>query len=295
MTVRTAEVLVGGLGFTESPRWHDDRLWYIDIPAHSVRAVDLHGRDELIETLPDRISAIDFLPDGAVVVALADERRVLRLDDRSVHADLRELGTGGGCFLKVNDMVVDAKGFLYLDCNMPGLDLDRPERDIGDAIAVVGPDGACRIATAGVFSPNGLAITPDGGQLVVAEPTRRRLVSFDIEPDGGLRARGLFADIAPSAPDGICTDSEGAVWATGMHSREVLRVHAGGAVSERIIAADRHWTIATMTGGPDRRHLFIATSELPTGQLRSRADVTPAIGFIEVIDIETPGGGWPGN
>ncbi|MFH1243183.1 MAG: SMP-30/gluconolactonase/LRE family protein [Pseudomonadota bacterium] len=35
-------------------------------------------------------------------------------------------------------------------------------------------------------------------------------------------------------PDGICLDAEGAIWAASFGTDEVLRVHEGGMVTERI-------------------------------------------------------------
>ena len=41
--------LMTGLMFGESPRWHDDRLWFSDMGTHEVVAVDLKGDSEVIE------------------------------------------------------------------------------------------------------------------------------------------------------------------------------------------------------------------------------------------------------
>ena len=37
------QILMTGLVFAESPRWHDDRLWFADWGAQEVIAVDLAG------------------------------------------------------------------------------------------------------------------------------------------------------------------------------------------------------------------------------------------------------------
>ena len=65
----------------------------------------------------------------------------------------------------------------------------------------------------GVAFPNGMAITPDGSTLIVAESYAALLTAFDIDADGGLSNRRLFAELGEgAAPDGICLDAEGAVW-----------------------------------------------------------------------------------
>ncbi len=37
------EVLMGGVVFGESPRWHDGRVWFSDWGAHGVIALDADG------------------------------------------------------------------------------------------------------------------------------------------------------------------------------------------------------------------------------------------------------------
>ena len=42
------QTLMTGLVFPESPRWHDDRLWFADWGAQELIAVDLEGKSEVI-------------------------------------------------------------------------------------------------------------------------------------------------------------------------------------------------------------------------------------------------------
>jgi sugar lactone lactonase YvrE len=86
-----------------------------------------------------------------------------------------------------------------------------------------------------------------------------RLTAFDIETDGGLSNRRVFAEGV--APDGICLDAEGAVWVTAGIS-SVARVAEGGEVLQRVELPREHRApLALMLGGPDRRTLFILTAE----------------------------------
>ena len=61
-------MLVTGLGLVESPRWHDNRLWFSDWIAGNIFALDDAGVTELIvqhESLPP---CFDFLLDGRLVL-----------------------------------------------------------------------------------------------------------------------------------------------------------------------------------------------------------------------------------
>jgi sugar lactone lactonase YvrE len=62
------QTLLTGLVLGESPRWHDDRLWFSDWGAHEVIAVDLEGKSEVIARIPTVPFCIDWLPEGRLLI-----------------------------------------------------------------------------------------------------------------------------------------------------------------------------------------------------------------------------------
>ncbi len=44
--------LLTGLGFGESPRWHEDRLWFSNWGMQEIVAVDLDGNSNVILRMP---------------------------------------------------------------------------------------------------------------------------------------------------------------------------------------------------------------------------------------------------
>src|SRR6476661_8813464 len=65
----TPRVLLDGLAYVESPRWHEDRLWFAHWGAGEVVAVDLAGRSEVVAHGPPGLGwSIDWLPDGRLLV-----------------------------------------------------------------------------------------------------------------------------------------------------------------------------------------------------------------------------------
>src|SRR5204862_5827184 len=103
-----------------------------------------------------------------------------------------------------------------------------------------------------------------GRTLVVAEPGAGRITSFDVALDATLSGREVIAELVPvadagwAAPDGICLDSDGAVWAAEPLGKRVLRVERGGRVLDEI-AFDAH-PLAVCLGGLDRRTLFVCVA-----------------------------------
>jgi sugar lactone lactonase YvrE len=266
--------LLTGLGFGESPRWHEDRLWFSNWGRQEVVAVDLDGRSEVMLRVPTSLPfCIDWLPDGPLLVVSGSESLLLRREpdgELVTHADLRSVSDKGW-----NEIVVDGRGNIYVNGG-PGV------------IALVGADGTARQVADGIAFPNGMAVTPDNSTLIIAESHGKRLTAFDIAADGGLSNRRVWADLGTGVPDGICIDADNAVWYGDVPNKRCVRVREGGEVLQTI-DVDRG-CFACMLGGADKRTLFMMTSEW-----HGFAKMMDGLGTGQVLTIEAPrpGVGWP--
>ncbi len=139
----------------------------------------------------------------------------------------------------------------------------------------------------GVHFPNGMAVTPDGGTLIVAESYGNRLTAFDIAPDGGLTNRRVWADLGDGVPDGICLDAEGAVWYGDVPNQRCVRVREGGEVLQTV-ELDRG-CFACARGGADGRTLFMVAAEWPGAM---GTDGGAGTGRVLTVDAPAPGAGW---
>ncbi len=280
------EPWLDGFAFLEGPRWHQGRLWFSDMHAQRVYAASEDGRVEAIARVPDCPSGLGWLPDGRMLVVSMEDRRLLRREaDGSLvtHADLSGVAT-----FHCNDMVVDAVGRAYVG-NF-GYDLHTQQKPRPAKLALVQADGTVSVAASDLAFPNGAVLTPDGGTLIVGESFGGRLTAFDVNAaTGALSKRRVWAALPDAAvPDGICLDAEGAIWVASPLTRELLRVHAGGRVSQRVDAGGR-MAIACMLGGADRRTLFALTSSSiePDACRRTRS------ARIERMRVDVPGAGLP--
>ncbi|HLU31833.1 MAG TPA: SMP-30/gluconolactonase/LRE family protein, partial [Acidimicrobiia bacterium] len=137
--------------------------------------------------------------------------------------------------------------------------------------------------------PNGMAITPDNGVLVVAESFGARLTAFDIEADGGLTNRRVWADV-DGAPDGICLDAAGAIWYADVPNQRCVRVLEGGEVTD-VIGLDRG-CFACCLGGDDRQTLFMLAAVWDgTGEVESQLE--QGTGRIYAVGVDVAGAGYP--
>ena len=80
----------------------------------------------------------------------------------------------------------------------------------------------------GLAFPNGMVITPDGTTLILAETYAHRLTAFGIAADGSLSGQRVWAEMPGAFPDGICLDTDGAVWRADVPGKRCARVAQGG-------------------------------------------------------------------
>jgi sugar lactone lactonase YvrE len=275
--------LTEGLCFGEGPRWHDGRLWFSDMHAHWVLALDEAGVCERIVEVPACPSGLGWDPEGRLLIVSMEDRRLLRWDGStlSTFADLSTLAA-----FHCNDMVVDRQGRAYVG-NF-GFDLHGGASPTLTDLILVEADGAPRVVASELGFPNGTVITPDGATLIVAETFAAKLTAFDISPSGDLSNRRVWAELPSGAlPDGICLDDHDGIWVASPSSNECLRIEAGGAVTHRV-GLDRG-AFACMLGGADDRTLFMLTAK------DSDPDATKAqrSGRVETVRAPHPRAGLP--
>ncbi len=298
MAMTTMSTLVEGRYFCEGPRWHDGRFWFSDFYAHEICSVGLDGdvRVEVAVGGSERPSGLGWLPDGRLLFVAMLSRTIMRREpDGSIveHADLGEVAT-----FHCNDMLVDDDGRAYVG-NF-GFDLDEtlasmgPEGLLGAmaedrsqytaVLALVEPDGAVTVAADDLAFPNGVVLLDGGSTLVVAQTLGLELTAFDRAADGTLSNRRAWASLVGddgwfAAPDGIAADADGAIWVANALGAEVLRVEAGGEITDRM--ATSATAFACAVGGPEGRHLLACTAESSDA---ATAGAAP-LGKLEIAEL----------
>ena len=280
-TIEAIEPLpfVDGIVYGEGPRWHNGRLWFSDVLAGKVCSVGEAG-DVAVEAEVAHASGLGWLPDGTLVVSTLFDAKVHHVDAQGQVAatfDLSDLAWS------TNDLVVAPDGRGYVDLYQANVTA------MEGAIGLVDPGGFVRVVATGLALPNGLALLPDGSILVVSETTGSRLLAFPTEPDGGVGAPSVFADLgAERHPDGLCVDCEGGVWVGCYDTGEFLRVVAGGTVTHRV-AIDGGWSVAPALGGLDGRTLYMVIDDTTHEGLVNGEST----GWIMQARVDVPGAGSP--
>jgi sugar lactone lactonase YvrE len=221
----------------------------------------------------DRPSGLGFLSDGSTVVASMASPRLWLTNGSSV--DLSSVA------LHLNDLVVDSRDRLFADAY--GAD----PRQAGKLVAVI--DGhEPRVVGEDLAMPNGVAVSPDGGTLIVSETFAGRITAFDVADDGSLSGRRVWAAVDGMSPDGLCLDAEGAVWVASYRTGEFFRLGEGGQILQRLCFAPR-WAMACALGGEDGRTLLLCTADTTIKEYFAGRST----GHLDTIRVDVPGVSCP--
>lgn len=271
---KVPQTLLTGLDIGESPRWHEDRLWFCNWMSQEIVTVNMKGKMEVILHLPfpSFPFSIDWLPDGTLIIVSNSDQPLLRMKpDGSLtpHADLSALN-----IQRWNEIVIDGKGNSYING--------------GDSIVLITANGSVQKLVDGLAWPNGMIITQDNLKLVVAESFANRLTCFDIATDGSLINRRIWADLKEGVPDGISLDADGNIWYADVPNKCCVLVKEGGEIIEKI-ELDRGG-FACALGGKTRRTLFILSAQWHGFE---KINDSKGTGQVQTVRVSSRGAGYP--
>jgi sugar lactone lactonase YvrE len=289
---RATRVITNEIYFGECPRWREGRLWFSDFFAHAVKSVSPIGDLRTEFEMDDQPGGMGWMPDGSMLIVTMKKHEVLRRwpDGKvTVHAQLPKTG------FRWNDMVVDGGVRAYVGSFGFDLHGEMLSRGVESVVAdhptaevvCISQDGEVCTVAEGMHFPNRSVIAPDGRTLIVAETLGGVLTAFDIEADGALSGRRVWATIWPRVADGIALNAEGNIWVAHPLAPECFLVAPGGEVLEVIDTGQICY--ACMLGGDDGRTLWMLTAAT---SLEPERGLPPA-GKLLAASVDVPHAGWP--
>lgn len=229
-------VLADGAAFPEGPAVIGGRLHYVEYAGGRVMVMGETGPAVLWEDPACGPSAVHpFQSD--LLITCYDSGTIVRIT-LSGEAVATITGDREGRPLDgPNDFTSDGRGGVYFTTSGPW-----------EAAPIVGRvyhmplEGIPRLVADDLHYANGLALTPSGTRLVVAESEAGRLISFAVGADGALTDRRLFVRIREldeasgglGYPDGIEFGPDGNLYVGQYSSGRILVVNQDGGL-ERVI------------------------------------------------------------
>ncbi|MBI2940892.1 MAG: SMP-30/gluconolactonase/LRE family protein [Chloroflexi bacterium] len=239
------ERVAGPFAFTEGPVWDGEAVLFADIPNSRIMCyTPVTGGCTVFRTGTQKANGLTLDREGRLYAAQGGGRRVVRYErdgSETVLADSYQ----GKRLNSPNDIVVDDQGRVWFTDPRYG---DRTGLELGhESIFRLDPqpDGAWTITrvTFDTTRPNGLAFSPDGRTLYVAESPPapegpRQLRAYPVHPDATLGQPAVLYDFGPHRGiDGMRVDADSAIvascgWAQSGPGPRIAVFAPGGAVLE---------------------------------------------------------------
>ena len=229
--IRAATTLVdAGAVYPEGPLWHNGNLLYVEYAGPGIKRWD--GTQAKVFWNGEHCGASGLIEYARthLLVACYDANALVELDENAHEVRRLEKDSAGRAFVGPNDFASDRHGGIYVSAS--GVyDVKAP---ISGAILYLSAKGLLEVATL-IHYPNGLTVSKDGKQLLVAEMLAGRILAFPIGADGSLGARTVWArlqDLAPptsqdvyNGPDGFKLGPDGNYYIAQNGSGRVLVVN----------------------------------------------------------------------
>jgi gluconolactonase len=227
------EVIDAHAMYPEGPLWDQSRLLYVEYAGSDIKVWS--GREAKIYWRKDHCGAnslIHFHKDH-ILVACYDGNSLVELDASGKEVRTISRDSSGKPFIGPNDFTTDGHGGVYFSAS--GVyDIKAPISGTVLHLAADGEDP--REVADTIHYSNGLTLSKDGRNLLVAEMLAGRILSFPIQANGTLGPRVVWArlqDLAPptrnedayNGPDGIKVGPDGHYYIAQNGSGRVLVVN----------------------------------------------------------------------
>ena len=237
----------------EGPVWDPDRglLWWVDLLAGSVHAIDPSTGARTRFDAGDAVGAVGLTRGGGLVLALADSFALAGTDGQDL---TRVPGfTIDRTAIRFNDGKPDPWG-NFIAGTMAWDESGNPP----GSLYRLAPDGVVTELFGDVGLSNGLDWNDDQNLFYYSDTNIGRVDVFDTDPDtGALSGRRPFVTVPE--PDGLTLDAEGCVWLALWGSGELRRYTPDGRL-DTVVRLPAWQVTSAAFGGPDLGTLFITTA-----------------------------------
>ena len=237
------EILADGFGWSEGPLWlsSENKLIFSDIPDNSIYewsesdGLQLYLKPSGYTGEQNRggelgSNALLLASDGRLVLCQHGDRRIAKML-ASLSDPVPKFETLADSYQakklnSPNDAVFSKTGELYFTDPPYGLEknVDDPAKELDfQGVYKLSKSGEIQLLTKALTRPNGIAFSPDGTKLYVAnsDPKRAIWMVYDVKEDGTIDNGKVFYDATnlvvedKELPDGMKVHWNGTVFATG--------------------------------------------------------------------------------
>ena len=264
------ERVSAGHRFTEGPVWsRDGYLLFSDVPNNQIIKLIPGEGTSVTRENSNGANGNAFDKEGRLYTCESRTRRVIRFDKKGnveVLADKWE----NKRLNAPNDIVVRRDGHVYFTDPAFGNQADTRELDFYGVFHIA-LKGELKLVAKPAGRPNGIALSPNGRILYVANSDDRNISAYDLDRNGEPSNERILIKGIEGVPDGIRVDEKGNLYVT---AKGVAVYSALGKLIHTLDLAETPANCAF--GDPDLQTLYITAR---TSVYRVRLDVKGAVQY----------------
>ena len=245
--------------FTEGPaRDKEGNIFFTDQPNDNIWKYDINGKLSLFMHGTRRSNGMYFDAKGNLISCADENNELVAISpDKKINVLVKDYK--GHLLNGPNDVWIDKSGGMYITDPYYQRDYwTRKKADStlgGEKVYYLSPNNKELIRVdSTTIKPNGIVGTPDGKYLYVADMGDWKTYRYDINKNGTLINKKLFAN---EASDGMTIDERGNIYLT---NKGVTVYDPSGEKIEHIDVPEQ-WTANICFGGKERNTLFITASK----------------------------------
>lgn len=202
------ERVAAGYRFTEGPVWsREGYLLFSDIPQNLIVKWTPGQGTADFRAQSGGANGNAFDAQGRLYTCEGRNRRVVRTGRKGGLEVLAERFQGKRLNAP-NDIVVRRDGHVYFTDPAFGSQADTRELDFY-GVYHIGPKGGLELIARPEGRPNGIALSPDGKILYVANSDERNVRAYDLDRQGRASNERVLVSGIEGVPDGLTVDEKG--------------------------------------------------------------------------------------
>ena len=202
------EKVAHGFRFTEGPVWsRDGYLLFSDIPGGKIMKHVPEGATEVYREASNGAAGNAFDQQGRLYTCETHTRRVTRTDKKGRIEVLADKWDGKRLNAP-NGIVVSKSGHVYFTDPAFGSQQDTRELDFY-GVYHIAPKGQLSVIARPAGRPHGIALSPNGRVLYVANSDERNIRAYDVDREGEVSHERVAISKIDGIPGGICANDKG--------------------------------------------------------------------------------------